>query len=120
MALANKYLVAPALWTTLSRPAFREIVPQDLRHYLALLHTRNADRNALRSVSNVSDVGTYVGRVRDCGGALLKGAAWLFDGNSLAASDRMMRDIDLASLPPTIFKRPCGPWRHPDIVMRAE
>ena len=31
--------------------------------------------------------------------ALLKGVAWLFDGNSLAASDRMMRDIDLAVAP---------------------
>ena len=94
---ANKHLVAPALWTKLSQPAFCELLPQDVRNYLAFLHARNAARNerirlqCLEIGSNLARAGLRV--------ALLKGVAWLFDGNWLAASDRMMRDIDLAVTP---------------------
>jgi hypothetical protein len=109
---ANKHLVAPALWTKLSQPAFCELLPQDVRNYLAFLHARNAARNerirlqCLEIGSNLARAGLRV--------TLLKGVAWLFDGNSLAASDRMMRDIDLA-----VARRnsspPCEPWRVADI-----
>jgi GR25 family glycosyltransferase involved in LPS biosynthesis len=94
---ANKHLVAPALWTKLSQPAFCELLPQDVCNYLAFLHARNAARNerirlqCLEIGSNLARAGLRV--------ALLKGVAWLFDGNWLAASDRMMRDIDLAVTP---------------------
>src|SRR5262249_47920621 len=44
------------------------------------------------------DIGLTLARA-ELRAALLKGAAWLFDGNSLAASDRMLRDIDLAVAP---------------------
>jgi tetratricopeptide (TPR) repeat protein len=97
VALANKHLVAPALWTTLSRPAFQDIVPQDVQQYLALLHSRNADRNARIRLQCLG-----IGAILACAGlraALLKGAAWLFDGSLLPASDRMMRDVDLAVAP---------------------
>ena len=92
---ANKHLVAPALWTKLSQPAFCELLPQDVRNYLSFLHARNAARNerirlqCLEIGLNLARAGLRV--------ALLKGVAWLFDGNWLAASDRMMRDIDLAA-----------------------
>ena len=94
---ANKYFVAPALWTSLSRPSLREFVPQDVRNYLAFLHGRNAARNA-RIRLQCLDIGSTLARV-GIRAALLKGAAWLFDGNSLAASDRMLRDVDLAVAP---------------------
>jgi hypothetical protein len=94
---ANKYLVAPALWTSLSRPSFCEFIPQDVRNYLAFLHGRNAARNA-RIRLQCLDIGSTLARA-GLRAALLKGAAWLFNGNSLAASDRMMRDIDLAVAP---------------------
>jgi hypothetical protein len=94
---ANKYLVAPALWTSLSRPSFCEFIPQDVRNYLAFLHGRNAARNA-RIRLQCLDIGSTLARA-GLRAALLKGAAWLFDGNSLAASDRVMRDIDLAVAP---------------------
>jgi GR25 family glycosyltransferase involved in LPS biosynthesis len=94
---ANKHLVAPALWTNLSRPAFCELLPQDVRDYLAFLHARNAARNA-RIRLQCLEIGSNLARAGLRAG-LLKGAAWLFDGNSLAASDRMMRDIDLAVAP---------------------
>src|SRR5262249_49703559 len=89
---ANKYFVAPALWTSLSRPSLRDFIPLDVRNYLAFLHSLNAARNR-RIRLQCLDIGSTLA----CAGiraALLKGAAWLFDGNSLAASDRMLRDID--------------------------
>jgi hypothetical protein len=94
---ANKYLVAPALWTSLSRPSFCKFVPQDVRNYLAFLHGRNVARNA-RIRQQSLDIGSTLARA-GLRAALLKGAAWLFDGNSLAASDRMMQDIDFAVAP---------------------
>ena len=97
VSLANKHLVAPALWTTLSRPSFFELVPQDVRNYLAFLHARNAARNA-RIRQQCLDIGLTLARAGSRA-VLLKGAAWLFDGNSPAASDRMMQDIDLAVAP---------------------
>ena len=94
---ANKHLVAPALWTKLSQPAFCELLPQDVRNYLAFLHARNAARNE-RIRLQCLEIGSNLARA-GLRAALLKGVAWLFDGNSLAASDRMMRDIDLAVVP---------------------
>jgi Uncharacterised nucleotidyltransferase len=94
---ANKYFVAPALWTSLSRPLLREFVPLDVRNYLALLHGLNAARNG-RIRLQCLDIGSTLARA-GIRAALLKGATWLFDGNSSAASDRMLRDIDLAVAP---------------------
>jgi hypothetical protein len=94
---ANKHLVAPALWTSLSRSSLCEFVPQDVRNYLSFLHARNTARNA-RIRQQCLNVGLTLARA-GLQGALLKGAAWLFDGNPLAASDRMMRDIDIAVAP---------------------
>src|SRR5271156_418287 len=92
-SLVNKHLVAPALWTTLSRPALCEFIPQDVRDYLALLHSRNAARNA-RIRLQCLGVGSILARA-GLQAALLKGAPWLFDDHAAPVSDRMMRDIDL-------------------------
>jgi hypothetical protein len=97
VSLANKHLVATALWTSLSRPSFCEFVPQDVRNYLAFLHARNAARNA-RIRLQCLDIGLTLARA-GLRAALLKGAAWLFDGDPRAASDRMMFDIDLVVAP---------------------
>src|SRR5262249_25297117 len=91
ISLANKYLVAPALWTTLSRPELRQQVPEDVQGYLALLHTRNVSRNA-RIRQQCLEIGSILTK-SGLSAVLLKGTAWLFDGSFV--SDRMMRDIDL-------------------------
>jgi glycosyltransferase involved in cell wall biosynthesis/SAM-dependent methyltransferase len=93
IALANRYLVAPALWTALVQGDPQQRVPADVRSYLALLHNRNADRNA-RIRQQCLEIGAILmrGGIR---GVLLKGAAWLFDGSLAPPFDRMMRDIDL-------------------------
>jgi tetratricopeptide (TPR) repeat protein len=92
-SLVNKHLVVPALWTTLSRPALCEFIPKDVRDYLALLHSRNAARNARIRVQCLG-VGSILARA-GLQAVLLKGAAWLFDDHAAPVSDRMMRDIDL-------------------------
>jgi hypothetical protein len=97
ISLANKHLIAPALWTKLSQPPFCELLPQDVRDYLAFLHAQNGARNE-RIRMQCLEIGSKLARA-GLRAALLKGVAWLFDGNSLAASDRMMRDIDLAVAP---------------------
>ena len=95
--LANKHLIVPALWTSLSRPQLCEYLPADLRNYLVLLHDRNAARNA-RIRLQCLRIGAVLARA-GFRAALLKGAAWLFDESSPAASDRMLRDIDLVITP---------------------
>ena len=93
LALANRYLVAPALWTALVQTEPLQQVPEDVRSYLALLHSRNADRNA-RIRQQCIGLGAILmrGGIR---AVLLKGAAWLFDDSVAPPLDRMMRDIDL-------------------------
>ena len=93
MAQANRHLVAPALRRGLAcaPPAFA--VPDDVRAYLDLMHAENAARNA-----RIRRQCLELGRTLAAAGlraALLKGAAWLFDGSTDAAQDRMMRDVDL-------------------------
>ena len=95
--LANKHLVVPALWTSLSRRHLCEYLPIDVREYLALLHARNASRNE-RIRLQCLEIGSVLARA-GLQAALLKGAAWLFDQSSPAASDRMLRDIDLVVAP---------------------
>ena len=41
ISLANKQLVAPALWTGLDRVSALQQIPEDVQSYLALLHSRN-------------------------------------------------------------------------------
>ena len=97
ISLANKHLVVPALWTSLSRRHLCEYLPIDVREYLALLHARNASRNE-RIRLQCLEIGSVLARA-GLQAALLKGAAWLFDQSSPAASDRMLRDIDLVVAP---------------------
>jgi Uncharacterised nucleotidyltransferase len=92
-SLANQHLVTPALWTAFSRYELCQQLPEDVGGYLLLLHTRNAERN-----KRIREQCIQIGRTLSAAGlraVLLKGASWLFDGNLEAASDRMMRDIDL-------------------------
>jgi hypothetical protein len=91
ISLANKHLVAPALWTTLSRPELRQQVPEDVQDYLALLHMRNVSRNE-RIRQQCLEIGSILMK-NGLSAVLLKGTTWLFDGSFV--SDRMMQDIDL-------------------------
>jgi glycosyltransferase involved in cell wall biosynthesis len=93
IALANRYLVVPALWTALVQTERLQQVPEDVRGYLALLHSRNAARNA-RIRQQCVGLGAFLmrGGIR---AVLLKGAAWLFDGSVAPPFDRMMQSIDL-------------------------
>ena len=77
--------------------AIVRVLPADLRNYLVLLHDRNAARNA-RIRLQCLRIGAVLARA-GFRAALLKGAAWLFDESSPAASDRMLRDIDLVIAP---------------------
>src|SRR6516165_6552109 len=97
VSLANKHLIVPALWTSFSRRHLCEYLPSDVREYLALLHARNAGRNE-RIRLQCLEIGSVLARA-GLQAALLKGAAWLFDQSSPAASDRMLRDIDLVVAP---------------------
>ena len=90
---ANQDFVGPAFWTKLSRPELKCALPRDVSTYLALLYTRNAERN-LRIRQQCLGIGVALSS-HGLRGVLLKGATWLFDGTTAPASDRMMRDIDL-------------------------
>jgi Uncharacterised nucleotidyltransferase len=97
ISLANQHLVTPALWTTFNRRELCRQLPEDVQRYLSLLHMRNASRN-----ERIREQCIVIGAILAEAGvraALLKGAAWLFDGSLEPASDRMMRDIDLLVAP---------------------
>jgi hypothetical protein len=96
-ALANAHFVVPALWTTLGRPELRGQLPDDVQDYFALLHQKNAARNA-RIRLQCLEIGSALAEA-GLRAVLLKGVAWLFDGSAAVAADRMMRDIDLLVLP---------------------
>ena len=87
IALANRYLIAPALWTALVKTDPSQRVPEDVRSYLALLHDRNADRNA-QIRQQCLEVGATLVR-GGISAVLLKGAAWLFDGSLAPPFDRV-------------------------------
>jgi hypothetical protein len=93
ISLANQHLVTPALWTAFTRYDLCQQLPDDVRGYLSLLHMRNADRND-RIRKQCIEIGRILSEV-GIKAVLLKGVAWLFDDSLEAASDRMMRDIDL-------------------------
>ena len=93
ISLANQHLVTPALWTAFNRYDLCQQLPDDVRSYLSLLHTRNAERND-RIRKQCIEIGTILSEA-GIKAVLLKGVAWLLDGSLEAASDRMIRDIDL-------------------------
>jgi hypothetical protein len=68
-------------------------LPEDVRSYLSLLHARNAARN-MRIRQQCLSIGELLEK-NGVHAAVLKGAAWLFDGSVDPTKDRMMRDIDL-------------------------
>ena len=97
MAHANTHYVVPAMRTSYKRLALLDALPTDVGSYLALIQGQNAARNA-----RIREQCLGIGRAlaaRGMRAVLLKGAAWLFDGNAAEASDRMMRDIDLLVAP---------------------
>jgi hypothetical protein len=72
---ANRYLVAPALWTAVVQTEALQQVPENARSYLALLYYRNAYRN-VRIRQQCVELGAILmrGGIR---AVLLKGVAWL-------------------------------------------
>jgi hypothetical protein len=92
-ATANHDFVGTALWTSLSRAGLSPALPADVRNYLELLHTRNAERNQRIRAQCIAIGAALASAGLRC--VVLKGATWLFDGSEAPAADRMMRDIDL-------------------------
>jgi Uncharacterised nucleotidyltransferase len=90
---ANDHFVGPALFNTLAQPQLRDLVPDDVRSYLQLIHARNAERNG-KIRRQCLEIGATLASV-GLRAVLLKGATWLFDNSVGPAADRMMRDIDL-------------------------
>jgi len=93
ISAANDHFVGPALFNTLAQPQLRDLVPDDVRSYLELIHARNAERNG-KIRQQCVEIGVTLASV-GLRAVLLKGATWLFDNSVQPAADRMMRDIDL-------------------------
>lgn len=92
IAVANEHLVAPALWASVRRKRCQDLLPSDVRSYLAELYRRNRWRNGLirRQACEAVAALNYGGVVP----AVLKGGIYLFE-EDCDAGIRMMADIDL-------------------------
>lgn len=97
LAMANRYLLVPALYELLRDRADWQLLAGDVREYVSYLHELNAKRNAaLRSqcaelTFSLNDAGVT--------SVLLKGAVALFDHEQGMTDSRMMRDIDILVSP---------------------
>jgi hypothetical protein len=92
VALAARDFALPMLATVLDDAGVRDRVPADVVTYLDYALTANAEGNAaIRTEALAIGHALHGAGVT---GALLKGAAWLFEAGP-ASRDRMMRDIDL-------------------------
>lgn len=92
-AVANAFLMAPALWRALEQQGLLSQVPDDFRDYLAAIY----DANATRTEAMRAQLRRVLAALNACGIAplLLKGAARLFETSPEAGCARMMADLDL-------------------------
>lgn len=92
MKRANDNFVGPALSQAYFDLGVEDQLPLDVRHYLQMLHAENARCNVeiRRQCDELGGALAAIGTQ----GILLKGAAWLYDAGP-AATDRMIRDIDI-------------------------
>lgn len=90
--LAGSLFLAPALWTALERKGLSERLPADARDFLMDAQRLNGLRN-----DRIRDQALELVRALNGAGIaplLLKGGAFLFDGDRRAARERMMVDLD--------------------------
>lgn len=94
IALANRTLLTPALFSALVHSGEINRLPDDVREYLGFIHDRNRERNS-RLRAQLAEAVTALNR-RGIVPLLLKGAVPLFysSGNQITA--RMTSDLDLS------------------------
>lgn len=94
IALANRTLLTPALFSALVHSGEINRLPDDVREYLGFIHDRNGERN-VRLRAQLAEAVTALNRRRIVP-LLLKGAVPLFfsSGNQITA--RITSDLDLS------------------------
>lgn len=93
LKIANEHLLVPAIHESLSAAGCLEDLPSEARGYLALLHTANAERNAI-----VLDQVLELFAAFSAAGVkamMLKGGLSFFFGYYHLPAARMVQDIDL-------------------------
>ncbi|NRG17879.1 nucleotidyltransferase family protein [Rhizobiales bacterium] len=91
--VANRHLVAPALFTSLREGGLLQHVPEEARSYLAFLHERNEERNrslhaqATECIEALNEAGVEP--------LLIKGTALLMLLDAKRLGCRMMSDLDM-------------------------
>ena len=98
IALANRTLLTPALFSALAHSGEIDRLPDDVREYLGFIHDRNWERN-LRLRAQLAEAVAALNR-RGIAPLLLKGAVPLFLSPTSRLPARMTSDLDLA------WKRP--------------
>jgi len=97
IALANRTLLTPALFSSLAHAGQIQGLPQDVREYLRFVHDCNRERN-LRLRAQLAEAVAALNR-REIVPLLLKGAIPLFLSVPESVPSRMTSDLDLAVEP---------------------
>jgi Uncharacterised nucleotidyltransferase len=96
--------ITPALWSAMERKALLDQLPADLRHYLAMIHGLNRQRNEIiREEARWATSALIAGGLRPI---LMKGSLCLFD-ERIDRGLRMMTDIDML-LPDEEIEQACS------------
>jgi hypothetical protein len=94
IALANRTLLTPALFSALAHSGEIDRLPQDVREYLRFIHDRNWERN-VRLRAQLAEAVTALNR-HGIAPLLLKGAVLLFLSPANRIPARMTSDLDLS------------------------
>ncbi|TGQ79985.1 hypothetical protein EN850_18280 [Mesorhizobium sp. M8A.F.Ca.ET.207.01.1.1] len=97
IALANRTLLTPDLFSSLARAGQIHQLPEDVREYLRFVHDCNRERN-LRLRTQLGEAVAALNR-SDISPLLLKGAVPLFLSPAGLVPSRMTSDLDLAVNP---------------------
>src|SRR6476660_1624248 len=94
IALANRTLLTPALYSALALSGEINRLPDDVREYLGFIHDRNWERN-MRLGAQLAEAVAALNR-RSIVPLLLKGAVPLFLSPANRIPARMTSDLDLS------------------------
>lgn len=93
LRFANEHLLAPAMYASLAASHRLSSLPEEVRHYLEFLHSKNRERNAALRIQAIE-----LFRALQSGGVpamALKGALALFLNHYVDRGARLFRDLDV-------------------------
>lgn len=100
--VASSHLIIPLIYCRLKEKGMLQLLPEDLRSYLAEITSQNRDRNKT-ILKEVKEISAFFDKNK-IDHVFLKGAALLASGIYKDIAERMVGDIDILVHPDQLFK----------------